>query len=219
MFTRFVAAAVAATCLLSTNAFAAYTGIGRPAKGELSHRDIFSSTYGGKFRYSGASLTNGTITATRVSDAVDSSLFDTGAWSSKAVASFGAARSSFGVVGENGKFQRLFTTAGSKAQVAGASARTASGDFALRNFRGRGTFSTNDLHNAGKTDQAITYKLSGLDFGGDVYVVFFENRALGRSDRDFNDLVVELSAAHAPSPAAAALGLAMLAAMASVRRR
>src|SRR5690606_2650004 len=152
---------------------------------------IFAQTYGGSFRYAGANLTNGTITAVRVFDDQDET-FAAGSYSARAIANFsGGNQVSFGTV-QNGQYQQLLGAVGrgtAVAQAAKASA-TFSGPVQFAQGVGGSYSSTSDAANADQADHAITYKLTGLDFGGDVYVVFFENHMRWRSDWDYNDLVV-----------------------------
>lgn len=218
-------AAFAASLMLSSVSHAAFVGIGRPAPGELNHKQIFDQAYGGGFRYAGVNFTNGTITATRVSDDQDST-FAAGTYTTRAIANYGGGSAHFGAV-QNGQFQRLNGLAGHRMATGAAALETAPVtfdapvSFAQQGARGMGGyFSTNDAANADGYDHVVTYKLTGLDFGGEVYVLFFENRLRGRSDFDYNDLVVQISqVAHAPSPAAAAMGVSLLAALAMRRRR
>jgi hypothetical protein len=60
-------------------------------------------------------------------------------------------------------------------------------------------------------DHMITYQITGLNDGYTTWLVFWEDlkgryRSCGGSDRDFNDLVVEIKATVIPAPGAVLLG-------------
>lgn len=101
----------------------------------------------------------------------------------------------------------------------------------MRNGQG-GLYSSTDANNSDGIDHMVTYAVSGLPGVGQneaVWLVFWEDLngpfASGKSDRDFNDLVVEIDASVSstinpvPVPGAFLLGCVGLGFAALVRKR
>jgi hypothetical protein len=79
-----------------------------------------------------------------------------------------------------------------------------------------GTWSSNPVNNSNDGDHMVTFWVTGSYANGNLingglgaYVICFEDLPLAGSDRDYNDMVVEVSRA-VPLPAAVWSGLAML---------
>jgi hypothetical protein len=59
-------------------------------------------------------------------------------------------------------------------------------------------WSSNMASNSNSEDHMITYLIDGLDDGCTTWLLFWEDLPLGSSDRDYNDLVIEVKARVAP---------------------
>lgn len=186
---------------------------------ESEQAGILSHVYGGSFVANGLNYSNGALTATRLSDfgAIDADQCWKGELLSvRALARFGGFEQSLGLFdGESGGvLQNLFHVSGSGFNVNGSAANLNLGGKAFRFARaGEGDmFTSLDTDNLVGSDQMVTYHLTGN--GLNKYVLFFEDASAAQnSDRDFNDLVVEIDGAspHAiPLPPAFWSGLAML---------
>jgi hypothetical protein len=202
------------------------TTVYSPPSGEAPHYQILSHVYGGTFLAAvnnAPSYTNGTITATRVDDALagggpggnlhlvfgapggstTDQLWVDGIALTSAEARFAAYSQQFGY-DDGGGYVNLFNVFGSGYNVTGS----ASHQFSMgvpwnwaRSGTG-GTFYSTASRNKDGLDHMVTYQitgLTGLDPGEAVWMLFWEDlrgtRSSGTSDRDFNDLAVEIRAA------------------------
>ena len=183
-----------------------------PAGPEWNHAAILGHAYGGTFVADGLDFTNGIVTALRDEDFGDAALqplrWDAGD-SSRLLARFEGDEPGFDLLeGDRGASIRDLLAASAEARQAGP--------------------------NPDSVDPVVSYRLSEPD-GGRKFVLFFEDvRYVEGPERDYNDLVVEVTAAAAgdaapapaaiPLPPAALSGLLMLLtgglwnARASVRR-
>ncbi len=211
----------------------------------------FGGAFNGAAGPGASSYTNGTVTATRVDDyfsggpgnplnlvtgapggsSSDQQWVD-GIAVTSAEAKFAAFSQQFGY-DEGGGYVKLFDvtmTGPTGFDVAGTGAH----HFSLgvpwnwvRSGQG-GTFYSQSWRNKDKLDHMVTYQITGLpglDPGETVWMLFFEDLrgsfSAGTSDRDFNDLGVEVRASVAvvPAPSAAALGALGLGLVGLFRRR
>ncbi len=74
-----------------------------------------------------------------------------------------------------------------------------------------GTWHSDPSDNIDRLDHMVTYQITGLGDGSTTWLVFWEDltgrhKLYGGSDRDFNDLVVEIKATLTPAPGAILLG-------------
>lgn len=205
------AALVGATFTAAAGA-ATVTQPGKPSPGEPGFGDIFSSVYGGTFAKDGTGYSNGAVSATLLED---DETFSFDSFSAEVVAGWAAYRQSFGVVTDGG-YTNLFDMTGRGYKVGGhAHDVQVDGDFQFARNGSLGILASSKASdNVDNFDHLIAYKLSGEGMD-DKYVLFFEDRPRWRSDLDFQDLVVEITAGGqgggtVPTPAAAALGLGML---------
>lgn len=200
-----------------------YTDIGPPWPSEDSHQQILDTFYGGEFELldDGVSFANGDgITAQRVPDNQDQ------VWdldlpvNITSVGRFAMYDQSLGYLpGASGpldEYVNLFDVTGSDYNVTGGAVNV---DLTEEEFRWArrgqdGTVSSLNADNPEGDDHMITYEILGTDRLEPIHLLFFEDHF---RDFDFQDLVVEVAAV--PSPAAIAPGLALLGAMALVRRR
>jgi hypothetical protein len=210
--------------LAAADAHAGFTQVNAPIHAtELGHAAILSQTYGGTFSAAGLNFSSGNgYTALRLDD--DGSAGDE-CWgnafvSARAIARFAGWEQTLGVIdGDSGPatFHELFTVSGTGLNVAGSVTDLDLCGKTVRFARGGGgeMLSSLALDNVLAVDQMVSYKLLGSG-GAQRYLLFFEDvgAAYGDSDRDFNDLVVELTVRPGvnavPLPPAAWSALAVL---------
>lgn len=208
--------------------------------------DVFGRAYGGQWTGSALSLTNGSVVATRIADTLGDSAAAGGflvssltasegstdqTWigsrfSVRSLARFSGYEQEFGYW-LSGAFVPLFRESGDEFSVSG---RADSVDLTGSTFhwarRGdSGIHSSFAAYNADSRDHLVTYQVDGLD-AGPRWLLFWEDLdrtpTLGRkrSSSDFNDLVVEVSAAATsgavPLPAGLIPGLILVVAIAAV---
>jgi hypothetical protein len=234
----FVAGAVA---LAGSPARGGYTAVAEPKRhGEVSHERILEKVYGGDFvaDSTGLSFSNGSgVTVTRMEDGSGSAT--DAQWSGKsvsarAVAAFSGKRRTAGYFAatSGGDARRIFEASGRKFDVAGAGASGAEVDGELLLTTGRGrrakVFSSAVASNPDGMDHLVAYQVKGTGQPASVYLLCWEDKFARKSDRDYNDLVVEVQAAEIaarapftqplliPLPPPAWTGLAGLLGLASV---
>lgn len=232
---------------------ASLTPVAAPFGVEATHAQIFSHVYGGVFAPApnGAAVyTNGAVTATRIEDTigkmglgsnlnlvsgvpdptVTDQRWEDGIAITSAVARFAGFTQEFGYDDGNG-YVKLFdvTTHGPGGYNVSGSA---SHHFApgtpwnwMRGGTGQMYYSEN-ARNSDMLDHMITYQITGLNTRDTVWMLFWEDRPgplRHGSDRDFNDLVVEIRATVAqvvPVPGGLLLcGLGLVLCRAMPRRR
>ena len=193
--------------VLAPAAEAGFTAVKQPKrKSEVSHERILERVYGGDFVSDATGLNfsnNSGVTVTRVEDAADES------WAGKTltartVAASAKGRRTRGYFGTTagGQVQKLAEKAGRQFSVAGGAGVTSDGELVFSKGRGRRaqTFSSVASSNRDGMDHLVTYEVKGATAQqASVYLLCWEDRFAGRSDRDYNDLVVEVSAAEAMS--------------------
>jgi len=200
-----VAGALALMCPVAE---AGYTAVKEPKrKVGVSHERIIERVYGGNFVSdpTGLSFSNESgITVTRLQDgpAGDAALSGK-VVSARAVAAFSGRRKTAGYFGirSGGDVQTLLAPAGRQFDVTGAgrSATPADGEFVLVKGAGKAprTFSSVASSNRDRMDHLVTYKVKGTAQQASVYLMCWEDKFAGRTDRDYNDLVVELQVGEA----------------------
>jgi hypothetical protein len=222
------------------------TTVHAPAAGEQSQYQILSHVYGGTFLAAvnnAPSYTNGPVTATRVDDflagggqGTDLHLVDVPApgntdqqWvdgiaSVRAEARFAAYSQQFGYSDAlHPVYDNLFNVTGSQYAVSGS----ASHQFSMgvpwnwaRSGQGGNFYSQESRNN--HEDHMVTYQitgLTGLDPGEAVWMLFWEDLPSSCSDRDFNDLAVEVRASAVPLPGADILAMIGFAGLSVLRYR
>lgn len=221
----------------AVSASAATVRIHPPRPGELGQREILDAVYGGSFTAQDDDFVNGgpagTVSAIRQEDVLfpmgvlrmtggddDSAadaLWTDGAFTASVVARYATETSDFGFDRGSG-FEHLLSAAGSGVTVSEGTSidlTTETWSWVLQGTGCPGVFYSDPQRNSDRRDHMVTYRIDGLDRGGSTWLLFWEDRAgflgLG-SDRDFNDLVVEVRTA--PEPASIAMmilgGLIML---------
>ena len=142
--------------------------------------------------------------------------WDDGIANASVTARFAGYSQKFGYV-MDGVYHDLFTVKGSGFAVSGAQLNVTFDPPALwqwvRSGYGQTFYSANES-NIDRLDHMITYQITGLDDDYTTWLLMWEDLpgdAL-RSDRDFNDLVVEIKSQPAinPVPAPAAFGLGVV---------
>jgi hypothetical protein len=239
LFQKVVIPVVAAGALVAVPlAEAGYTPVKQPTRrSEVSHEQILEHVYGGNFvgDPTGLSFSNESgVTVTRLEDAPGSN----DSWagrriSARAVASFSGKRRTAGYFGAKigGQVQKLFDATGRHFNVLGTAQSAAPVDGDLVMGRGRRTFSSVVAVNRDRMDHLVSYEVKGTAEQTSVYLLCWEDKFARRSDRDYNDLVIELQAAEAaarapisqplliPLPPAAWPGLAGLLSVGVMSRR
>lgn len=182
---------------------------------EPDQRKILNHLLGGDFIANGLNFANGSITATRLSDQQDQD-FTGRTFQAQAVARFSNYTQSFGVW--NNSFQKRFDVIGNHYNVTGSATIDMTNLSAFGRSGNSGTDSSISSQNADHRDHLVTYKITG-DQPNAEYMLFWEDLNLspslrgGRTPRDFNDLVIELTSNQTgnliPLPPALASGAAL----------
>jgi hypothetical protein len=239
-----VAAFVAGAVVSVSPARAGYTAVKQPKRGAgPSHERILESVYGGNFVADAAGLSfsnESGVTVTRVEDGAGGDELWTGKTiAARAVAAAAGKQRAAKYFGATvaGQPRDLVTTSGRQLTPADGSQQSAVVDNELVFRQGNGrrakAFSSIGAANKDGMDHLVTYEVKGLTGQqSSVYLLCWEDRFARRSDRDYNDLVIEAKAAEVasraplteplliPLPPAAWPGLAGLGAVAwSLRRR
>lgn len=220
-----VVAAAALACPAS-DADAANSPIGPSiGSGELSQQQILENLYGGSFTRSGDDFSNGQVDVERVSDEGGAEqIFQSEFGSARAVASFARNSQTFGTINDEGRFLPLFRTHRNTLDGAGPVDLRGSGlsNTILALQSGGATYAADPTLNPGGADQLVSYAVKSRGASPasspDAFLLFWEDTASASSDYDYNDLVVEVSAAGGdpanvliPLPAAAWSGLMVMA--------
>jgi len=217
----------------SAPANAGFTGVYNPPGSEAYITDILDEVYGGTFDNShnqnATIYTNGSITATRIDDygigvnlhlvygsagSADDKVWTDGIAIMTAQARFAAYEQEFGYdLGTGDGYEKVFDVTGSGYAVSGSG----NFDFPLNstwNWVRDGTgnrWYSDPAYNNDDLDHMITFQITGLVDGTTTWLVFWEDLTGPKqcwcgSDRDFNDLVVEIKGLVIPAPGAILLG-------------
>lgn len=234
------AAASVGIAMGAASAQAGYTTVKNPMyAGELSIGQILSDVYGQSFNASGKNFVGTTMTARRVDDflkpssGVMATLGEVGSaadqvWTGSfhkatAKARYAAYDQKFGYIdgASGGTYHNLFDVTGTGTNVEGSTGVIdLDGEFRLARDGQNGVQSSKNADNLDGLDHMVTYKIEGLSDGWKfvTWMAFFEDKNAIKtgpnqqfSDRDFNDLAVELKATAVPLPPAAVMGLLGLA--------
>ncbi len=226
-------------------AIADLTPVFAPPAGEMSHIQILDNIYGAGFAGGAGVFTNGTVTVTRVDDFLPGGgagtplhllsngpglpqtdqIWTDGIANATAEAKFAAFSQEFGYDSGSG-YVKLFDAIGSGFAVSG------SGSVAFnpgtlwqwaRSGQG-GTWYSGESSNSDGLDHLVTYHVTGLNTTETVWLLFWEDLpgplgGAGHSDRDFNDLVVELRASVIPIPGAVLMALVGFGVAGVIRRK
>ncbi len=212
---------------LSTTALAALTPVEAPPSGEASHAEIFEGVYGGSFTLLPfGSYSNGGVTALRVDDLADQ-LYPPDRYQSTARAVYASYDQTFGYLpgDQDGTFMLLLDVFGYGQSVTGSANNfTPAAIFRWARSGTQGVIaSSSQADNPDGADQLVTYDIQGVSDTESIRLLFFEDVGPDTSDRDFNDLVVEVRTPFSPVTSvpepAAALLLAPLAGFMASRRR
>ncbi len=221
-------------------AFAGFTTVSPSPGGEFNHEQILEGYYGGDFSASGVDFTGGgaggTISAIRWDDSLPPNntlaIFGPTAGSAAdqfwtdgkinvtAVARFAGNSQELGIDKGSG-FESLFAIGGSSLAVSGNATQDLTGkswNWIRRDEGGGTSFNSDETKNADGLDHMVTYQITGLPTNETVWLLCFEDLSGpldGGSDRDFNDLVVEVRAIPEP----ATLGLLAVGGLQLLRRR
>ncbi len=233
--------AIITTLAAAPSSRAAFTTILPPPHGEDSHERIFETLYGSDFSRHGVNYlnTSAAISAMRIDDSLPTpgvlglvdgapgqaadAVWHDGFVTAAARARFAGLSQSFGYYdgASGGSYVNLFNVTGSGYAVTGEASLIDMRGLTFRWVRGgggTGPHSSLPSDNADGLDHLATYRVNGLADGPLVttFLLFWEdrNRLVNQiqSDRDLNDLVIEIKAVgsltnNVPEPA----GLAMIA--------
>lgn len=194
------------------SAEAGFTTVSQPKKASgPSHDQILERVYGGNFSAdaSGLNFSSDTgVTVTRLSDSADGT-WSANVLSSRAVAAFGRKQRSGGKFGTTagGRFASLMETPGRRFDVSGAgdTPATVEGDLCFgRGHKANRVYSSIAESNRDRADHLLTYAVDSgdADDATATYLLCWEDKLGRRSDRDFNDLVVEIRTAATGGQAA-----------------
>lgn len=250
--TRGLLYALAMFSICSSMASANLTSINAPFGIEATHAQIFANSYGGVFAPgpNGAAVySNGTITATRIDDTIGKTgignnlnlvtggpnplttdqIWEDGIAITSAEAKFAGYAQQFGY-DDGAGYVNLFNVTGSGFNVGGSASHHFSQGVPWNWMRaGTGNmYYSENARNIDMLDHMVTYQITGLNTSDSVWMLFWEDRpgalrSSGGSDRDFNDLVVEIRGTVAnivPVPGAVILcGIGMAISGLASRRR
>lgn len=224
-----ISAAVAGAVLLSAAAPVAEAGFTavRQSKrrSEVSHEQILERVYGGNFvaDATGLNFSNESgVTVTRLVDSAGPGGRSDEVWSgrvvaARAVAAFGRKNRTASYFGgtSGGKASKLFDAAGSNFDVTGSApaATTLDGNLVVARGRKPGrTFSSVAAANRDGMDHLVSYEVknAAAGEGSAMYLLCWEDKLAKRSDRDYNDMVVEIRTTSSAAAAAAALAEPLL---------
>jgi hypothetical protein len=208
-----------------------------PRPGELGHREILDALYGGSFSAQDVDYVNGGLTGAVSAirqedflfpmgvmsltagddDSAADALWTDGSFTAFAVARYATEPHQFGFDRGSG-YEHLLTATGTGVNVSEGTSMDLTAEtwsWVLEGTGCQGVFYSEPQRNSDRHDHMVTYRIDGLDRDGATWLLFWEDEAgffgLG-SDRDFNDLVVEVRTA--PEPASVAMmilgGLVML---------
>ncbi len=210
--------------------------------GELSVEQILEGSYSREFSASGENFVTDELVGGLRAERYDDELAPMGiidmlsssrgqaadaVWmggeiSATAVARYAGYSQRFGFDRGDG-FEVLFNVSGSQMNVTGEGSVDLTGDtwrWTRSDANGSNSFSSDSSQNSDGLDHMVTYEIIGLDRPGRTWMLFWEDIAGphtsngGSSDRDFNDLAVEVYAVPEP----ASLALMILGVVAGVRR-
>lgn len=210
--------------VIAAPAFGAITTVLPPSYGgELSHEAILEAVYSGDFAAVGPDFigggSRGSINAVRYDDVLtDIGILDvvTGALGSaadqiwtdgvidvEARARYAAYSQQFGFDRGSG-YEYLFDVSGYGTAVSGEAAIDLTGDtwhWGRRDSDGSNAWYSHTALNRDDLDHMVTYRIHGLEREGATWMLFWEDLpgtpCMG-SDRDFNDLAVEVHATPEP---------------------
>ncbi|TVQ30633.1 MAG: DUF4114 domain-containing protein [Phycisphaeraceae bacterium] len=236
---------VTSCCIIATGSAVAgptFTNVQDPIfPGELGHHDILDGIYGGSFTQVGNDFigggASGMVNAIRMVDSglggvmnlvtgglgtADDQIWSDGVAAARALARYADLPQSFGYFDgdSGGSFNTMFNVTGSGFNVTGSAVM----DFSGMTWRwgrdgGPTIHSSRADENPSGADHMVTYRIEGLENGLlATWLLFWEDLPLGVSDRDFNDLVVEIGVIPLPSAAGLA-GLGLIALGFGRRRR
>jgi len=221
--TGLLSSLIVATSVVPT--FGGYTAVHQPPAGDKNHAEIFGGIYGGTFAGQGIPLiygmwtrySNNTVTAYRIDDfkgggtpALDIVTGEVGEaadqiWTgsiaiitAEAKARYAVFNQSFGHNGgglETNGYEELLTAVGQSVDF-GIGCDFLWGIQPDR-FEWWSLVSAND--EPCPRDHIVTYKIEGLETDRTVWMLFFEDLPSARTDRDYNDFVVEVRAVPEPA--------------------
>ena len=243
MLTRRLLVTTAALLALAAPALASFTKVGAPTKDQLSQEQILESIYSVDLVASGRNFTSSTIQVTRLEDfslvspqglsgsarTAGDQLWAHGTYVATVKARFapipGTVDFGYFTGSAGGSYQKLFDVTGHGLDVTGSIGPVDALGQTWRWGEGRAgpaganNYSSLQTDNAGK-DYMVAYHITGLadEQQWTTWLLFWEN-TYGGSDRDFNDLVVEVKAVAMPAPGAIVMAIVGLCLVGYYQRR
>jgi hypothetical protein len=224
----------------AARAHGGYTAVAQPKRhGAVSHERILERVHGGDFvdDPTGLSFSNDSgVTVTRLQDDPSGDVDWSGKTvSARTVATFTGKHRTAGyfAVTTAGQTKPIIDASrrGFAATGSGSSGGAVEGQVAFGTARGRKgkVFSSAVASNPDGIDHVVTYEVNGTGQLASVYLLCWEDKFASRSDRDYNDFVIEVQAAEIaaraplnqplliPLPPAGWTGLAGLLGIASIK--
>lgn len=210
---RWIGAAAGFVCALALAGpgTAATTAISPPATGEATLTQIFNHTYGGTFVQSGNNFSNGSVTATRVDDSSDQVFNANGPVTGTVLAHFAVLDEWFGYFnGASGDSFHSFVSIGAGSHGFNITGSNVSNTLAIygpirfsRAGTGGDVLTSKNSDNRDGLDHMVTFDITGSAITKPTKVLFFDDVISATSDRDFQDLVVQVvdeNGSTAPPP-------------------
>jgi hypothetical protein len=246
---RNVALTITGSLAIVARAAGSITTISPSPVSEKNQEQILESLYGGNFSASGTNYLGGglagALSAFRYKDflspdgiqnvSAPSLLVADKTWTTNsffmviARSTNSAATQQFGYTIDGGSYQNLFTVGGSGSNPTGSAIDV---DLMGKNFQwvrrsaeGTNAYSSKTELNSDSLDHMVTYRIDGLNDGKTTWFLCFEDlygplAGSGNSDRDFNDLCVQVTTASVPEPSTiAVLGFGFAGMLRRMRRK
>ena len=228
-----ISAALAGAVLLSAAAPVAEAGFtavkSSKRRTEVSHEQILERVYGGNFVAdpTGLHFSNESgVTVTRLEDSGAASggrtdeVWSGRVTSARAVAAFGRKSRTASYFGgtSGGQFSKMIDATGANFDVTAAAGPAApavvEGDLAFgRGRKARRAFSSVAAGNRDGMDHMVSYEVKNAGAAGEgsaTFLLCWEDKLARRSDRDYNDMVIEIRTSTSAAAAAAALAEPLL---------
>jgi hypothetical protein len=231
---KYVVSTIVGVCSCCGLAAGSMTTVSTAPTPELNLEQILEGVYHGNFTSSGNDFVGGglagALTAVRYQDflSVDgvqnisapSLLVADKTWTAdtlftvKAKATNSAYTHQFGYTLDAGPYVNLFTVGGSGFDVAGSAVNLnlmgQNFQWVRRNSDGSNGYTSKSQLNSDALDHMVTYRIDGLNDGKITWFNCWEDLngplgGSGHSDRDFNDLCVEVTTSAVPEPSTLAL--------------
>jgi hypothetical protein len=203
-----LAVAAAVSLSLGAAARADLTQVKKTRKSEASQEQILEHGFGGDFVMSAGGYSNGSLFAHRIADdetGAASSLPGnlgggdqrwSGDYSAKVLAAFSSSKQAFGLF-DGGKLKDTISVSGRGFAATGEISSIGGDSITFGRGGDKKIFSSRNSLNKDHGDHLVSYEITGLSDSQRTFVLFWEDnnvRGKRKGDRDYNDLVVRLTA-------------------------